>query len=44
MYKKQVQTSKNVYVLDLPLANGAYLITIKNQGNEKIIKKLVVAK
>lgn len=44
VFKKQVQTSKNVYVLDFPLANGTYIITIKNQENESVAKKMVVVR
>jgi hypothetical protein len=42
--KKQIQTLKFVYVLDLPLANGAYFMTIKNRSNESVIKKVIVAR
>lgn len=44
VYRKQVQTSKFACVLDLPLLNGIYFVTIKNQANEKVTKKMVVAK
>ena len=44
VFEKQVQTTKNVYVLELPLANGVYLIKIKNQLNETVSKKLVINK
>ena len=30
--------------LDLDLINGAYLITLSNVNNEKITKKLLIAK
>jgi hypothetical protein len=44
VFNKKVQTAKYVYVLDLPLTNGTYFITIKNQAHEQVTKKMVVAK
>jgi hypothetical protein len=44
VYKKQIQTAKFVFVLDIPLFNGAYYVTIKNTTNESVTKKMVVAK
>jgi len=44
LLKKVVKTSAFIYTLDLDLINGAYFISIGNDKNEKIIKKLLIAK
>ena len=44
IYKKQIQTSKFYYVVDLSLLNGIYFVTIKNQNHEIVTKKMAIAK
>lgn len=44
VYTTSLQTSNFISKLDLNLLNGVYLITINNNTNESITKKLVIAK
>ena len=44
LYKKQVRTEQYKCTFDLSLANGIYFVTIKNQANERVTKKMVVEK
>lgn len=44
VYNKQIETNKNIYVLDLPLSNGMYLVSIKNENGQSITKKMAVNK
>ncbi len=44
LFKRKIQTSKYFYVIDLPLLNGVYFVTIKNQQNESVTKKMGIAK
>jgi hypothetical protein len=42
--KRHLAISGFIGKLDLDLANGIYFITISNQNNESITKKLVITK
>ena len=44
LLQQSLKTSGFMANLELPLANGAYLATITNSRNEKLIKKLLIAK
>lgn len=44
LYRKRIQTSKHYYMLDLTLLNGVYFVTVKNQENESVTKKMGIAK
>jgi hypothetical protein len=44
LFRKQVQTNKHYHVLDLFLMNGLYFVTIKNEENESVTKKMGIAK
>jgi len=43
VYSNNLQTNNFIGKLDLNLINGLYLITINNNTNESITKKLVIA-
>jgi len=42
--EKEIKTSDYKTDLSLNLINGAYFITILNSNNERVIKKLLIAK
>jgi hypothetical protein len=44
LFRKKIQTSRHYYVLDLQLAKGVYYVTIKNNQNESVTKKMGIAK
>ncbi|MDP3557091.1 MAG: T9SS type A sorting domain-containing protein [Bacteroidota bacterium] len=44
VYSSHLVTSNFIGKLDFNLINGLYLITINNNNNESITKKLVIAK
>ena len=44
LYSKKIQTSKHYYVLDLALMNGVYFVTIRNNKNESVTKKMGITK
>lgn len=44
IFNQTVKTTSFIANLDLSLVNGAYLITISNQKNEIVTKKLLIAK
>lgn len=44
LFNRNIQTINYTANLDLNLNNGIYFITIINSRNERIIKKLVIAK
>lgn len=41
---QNLKTSGFIANLDLDLINGAYLITLSNSNNEKVTKKLLIAR
>jgi len=44
IYEGEIKTTEFIANLDLSLINGAYFITVTNDKNEQVIKKLLIAK
>ncbi|MBL7930850.1 MAG: T9SS type A sorting domain-containing protein [Bacteroidia bacterium] len=44
MFKTYIKSIGFIANLELPLINGAYLVTVSNEKNERIVKKLLISK